>query len=1593
MVRPTAPHIEQVVEYLESHSDIPNRQALTDFARAYLRRFPDEWSSAPPTAEMAAQISRLFEFLDARGTDPNAARVFNPSLDEWGYQVRGSVVEIVSSDRPFLIDSVSNAIQALGFNIERVVHPVIGTLRDENDRIVEILPGRGADIRESIQHVELDRPLSDDALAELEVAVQGALGDTLAAVRDFEHMQVATRRMVRFAGEGTTRYAMEEVEDARNFLEWLLDSNFVFLGYREYQIIDQPAGPAVQIVDGSGLGILADNSRSDFIQPVAIADLPEGLRARHLEGELLVITKTNGKSTVHRHDRMDYIGLRRINQDGEIVGEARLLGLFTSRAYMAPTSSIPILQRKLQHIIEAEDLIEGSHDYKQLVGIFDSFPMDELFSTPTDEIGLNIMGLVNIEEQHHIRLFVRPDLHNRSVSILVALPRDHFSASVRKQLEKLFLQKFDGSASDFRLSLSETGGARIHFTIWVSGGSIPEISFAELEAEVVAVARNWEDRLFEALHDRLGPERAHQLADTWAGRLPEYYRTSVAIELSVNDVLKLEELITSGAPTIIGLQNELASNEQLTRLAVYRRAGKMQLSAIMPVLEALGLRVVEEVATRIADGEGSAFIHDFGVLDLTGRLLDLDSCAERISEAVQAILAGEAESDSLNRLIVTGCLTHQQVGILRTYRAYWRRVSPTYTMRYINDTFAAHPRIAHLLVELFEARFNPEADDELEFDFVHQITEALDALESLEEDRILRGFLHLIQATVRTNAYRQDRQSLSFKFESAGVPDMPLPHPKFEIFVYAPEVEAIHLRGGLVARGGLRWSDRREDYRTEVLGLMKAQKTKNAIIVPTGSKGGFILRRPPADRNKLKKAVEKAYSIFIRGMLDITDNLLEGKVVHPSDVRIHDGNDPYLVVAADKGTAHLSDTANAIAAEYGYWLGDAFASGGSAGYDHKALGITARGAWESVKYHFWEEGINVQNDPITVIGIGDMSGDVFGNGMLMSRSLKLVAAFDHRHIFIDPTPDSEASFAERSRLFKLPTSTWADYNTDILSNGGSVYPRTVKRIDLSVEAQQVLGTEQSQFTPHELISAILRAPVDLLWNGGIGTYVKAKVESNADVGDRPNDPVRVNGEDLRCKVVAEGGNLGLTQRGRIEFAAKGKINTDFIDNSGGVHCSDREVNLKILLRLADERGELEHSARNKLVASLSDDVVEEVVYDNFLQAQILSQELEQSPRQLEAHEDLMAMLESVGTLNRSIEAVPTTEELKDRASQGLGLTRPELAVLLAYSKQSLTDALMTTSLPDEPHFTADLHEYFPAAVREKFGHLIEDHPLRRELVATILSNQVINSEGITFITRLMNETGSTPAEIVRAFRVTREVTGASERWKAVENLQAGVDVRLQRRLLFGVDSLVEALTRWYLTRPHEDDLNVAIAETKTAFADLAKAIATVGPVLWSREREGAVDELIEAGVPKDIARRHVFQKELIHAPDIIELARDTGYPLLDVARVFFLIGQVFELDWLEEEVTALPATTRWQRWATQTLDDDLIRLRRDLASSVLLTVKPSDPDEMVADYLHEHDDGLVRLRRFIGILEADGVDDAAMAVVAIRQVRAFVGIS
>jgi len=1582
---------------VEERTPIERRDAVAAFARAYLRRVSDEELEGASPEDLYGQVRSTFDFVDERGSHLTAVRVFDPEVATEGYSRPGSVLETNVDDSPFLVDSVMEELSARNLSVHRLLHPVIGTSRDETGRLERVSSARDASHRESVMHFELDRRLTAEERAALIERVRVILDDVRLAVRDFEPMQSRVIHMTELARRAAIRYSPQEVSETVDFLNWLLQLNFVMLGYREYELLDTPRGRAIRTVPGSGLGILSDVSRSTFAEVTLLSSLDPDLRRRIEDGDLLVFSKTNAYSTVHRRARMDYIGVRKVTGDGEIVGEARLIGLFTSKAYMEPALKTPLLHHKLEQILTAEDMIPGSHDYKAATALFESFPKDELFQASTSELRGLISGLLELERHAGIRVLVRRDLYGRSISIVVALPRDRFNSDLRKRLQRLFVERFRGSSVDYHLSLGESESARIFFTVHVDAGvRIPDVPFEELEAEVERLARTWDDDLRDALIGRVGPERGAALAERYAARFPDYYRANDEWALIVDDVLKLEELELSDEGFVVGLGNE-TTGERLTRVKLYKTGGKVDLSAFMPILEALGLRAVEEVPTALL-GEGRTYIHDFGVLDSRGAVLDLEHISARVEECIGAVWRGQTESDSLNRLIVTGGLTWEQVGILRAYGKYRQRISTRFTEEYRNDALADNAAVAAKLVDYFEARFDPRraaTDEEIEA-IRSSISSDLRRVPSLDQDQMLRHLLGTIQATVRTNFYRPARSSFSFKLRSADVPEMPKPVPLFEIFVYSPEMEAIHLRGGMVARGGIRWSDRREDYRTEVLGLMKAQQVKNAVIVPDGSKGGFVLKRTPPTPDLLRAEVTKQYVTFMRGLLDVTDNLEGGRVVHPEDVRVLDDGDPYLVVAADKGTATFSDTANSVAAEYGFWLGDAFASGGSAGFDHKRLGITARGAWESVKRHFRELGIDVTTTPFTVVGVGDMSGDVFGNGMLLSPFIKLVAAFDHRNVFVDPDPDPAVSFEERRRLFELPGSSWNDYDRARLSPAGDVFDRRAKNVTLSPEARAVLGVPDDapeEMRPNDLIRAILRAPVDLLWNGGIGTYVKSSRESNADVGDRANDAVRISGSEVRARVVAEGGNLGFTQLGRIEYASSGgRINTDFIDNSAGVDTSDHEVNWKILLGLAVARGELTLDGRNELLESCAGDVVEHVLYDNYLQAQILSQELDSSASRMDAYEDLMRRMVADGELDLEVEFLPSTEEMLERRANGRGLVRPELAVLLAYAKRSIAHELLASELPDSEYLQQDdLVRYFPQAIVSRFGHLVAEHPLKRELVATIVANDVVNSAGITFVSRMVAETGSRPADVVRAYRIARDVTGAVQRWEAIEALDASVDPPVQRELMSGVDHLVETASRWYLVQSHGQGLSEAIADQRASFAELSSVIDRIGSDVWREEHERAARRLVGVGVPEEVARRHAFQGALVHGPDIISVAHAAGKEVLEVARAFYGLGERVGLDWLERRLEELPAGTHWQRWAAQSMEDDLFLVRRQLVEKVIAETPGAPVDGGMEAFFVRRVEAEDRLQRFMRNLAVEGVSDLAQFTVALRQIRALLG--
>jgi glutamate dehydrogenase len=1564
----------------------PFPDLITRFARSYLRRVPP--APALSADELHDEVVGLYEFIEVR-SEPIAVRAFNPPADD--DVGPPTVIEVTIDDGPFLVDSIGNELQAHGLGVSRVLHPVIGVQRDEEGRLTHVRPARASDKRESVQHWVLERRLFDADLPALEQALRRVLVDVQATVRDFGAMVGVIPRMIELVRRGEGHYPVGDVDESVAFLEWLLEDNFVFLGYREYELMDTDEGGALQAVHASGLGILTESAMSKRAEPTLLASLPPQLATRYESGDLLVVSKSNRLSTVHRRARMDYVGVRIVGSGGETVGEARLLGLFTSKAYMERASRTPLLRKKLDELASAEDLIEGSHDHKAIVSLFDSFPKDDLFGLPFDDLRPLLMGLLTRGERAKVRFFVRRDLLDRTARLLLAMPADRYSSTLVKRLEELFLERFNGESVDFNLSLEADEMAHLHFKVWVDEGQVPDVAFDELQSQVREITRSWAERVGDVLSRRHGAAKARNMVQSWAECFPDYYTTSTELDVAAGDIEKLAELARGDHSFVVGLQNESKGSEILTRVALYG-SRKRHLSELIPALEDMGLRVVEEVPTRLS-GEDELFVHDFGVLGPDDRPIDLERSAARMSDALSAVWKGEVETDSLHRLLLVSDLDHSQIAILRAYRTYWQRVRPAFTVNYVNETLTSHPAITRRLIDLFEMRFQPEAEETGYEAARYRLLGMLDDVPSLDEDRILRTFLHLIEATVRTNAYKPGRNALSLKLRSSQVPDMPAPRPFAEVFVLGCDVEGIHLRAGPVARGGIRWSDRREDYRTEVLGLLKAQITKNSMIVPTGAKGGFVLRRPPSDQTAMHEAVVSAYSTFIRGLLDLTDNLSGGNVVHPEGIRVHDDDDPYLVVAADKGTSTFSDIANQIARDYGYWLDDAFASGGSTGYDHKALGITARGAWVSLERHLLELGTDPHLMPFTAVGIGDMSGDVFGNGMLGSDKIKLVAAFDHRHVFIDPDPDPAASFAERRRLFDLPRSIWTDYDGALISKGGGVFSRAAKKISLSTQAQKALRTEAETVTPAELIRIILCAPVDVLWNGGIGTYVKATDEPNGAVGDKTNDPVRVNASQLRCRVVVEGGNLGLTQRGRIEYALSGgKVNSDFIDNSAGVNCSDREVNLKILSSLARSQGLVERDESHRLLERVVEDVIERILHDSFEQAQRLALEESTSVHRMDSYEQLMDALEEDGLLDRELEGLPSTEEMFERSRAGKGLTRPEIGVILAYAKRSLADSLLLSDSSEIEVLTEDVLDYFPDEVATRFAALIPKHPLLRQLVATIVASKVIDTQGSTFVSQLVARTGAAIPRIVTAHRIAQVVSDGTARRDEIEHQFGSVDVEMWTQAINASDRLVASLTRSYLREASETVDWGRVEGLAAEFKLLEEAGATLGPPRWEADRHKHAEDLAEAGFPVAMAHRLAMLRDLAHAPGILEVADRSGRPVVEVGRVFFRIGQAVQLDNLASLLAKTAASDPWKRWARQTIEDDLIRVQRRLAECALSEAEDNESgDDAVDSFLASRSGALKRVLRLTHSLESD--QDLAFFMVVLGQIEALAGVN
>lgn len=1602
--------------------------------RYYLHTAPEDLADRDPVDVFGAALSH-YRLAEQRPQGTANVRVHTPTVEENGWTSSHSVVEVVTDDMPFLVDSVTNELSRQGRGIHVVIHPQLLVRRDVTGKLIEILDVNGEvhgagggrkvaelphdAVVESWIHVEIDRETDKDDLKQITADLLRVLSDAREAVEDWDKMRSTALRIAEElpAEPIADDIRAEEVEEARELLRWLSDDHFTFLGYREYELACAPCDDGTEedvltAVPGTGLGILRSDPahrESDAGHPVSPSfnRLPADARAKAREHKLLILTKANSRATVHRPSYLDYVGVKKFDKAGNVIGERRFLGLFSSAAYTESVRRVPVIRRKVAEVLEGAGFTPNSHDGRDLLQILETYPRDELFQIPADQLRSIATSVLYLQERRRLRLYLRQDEYGRYYSALVYLPRDRYTTAVRLRLIDILKEELGGTSVDFTAWNTESVLSRLHFLIRVEPGTaLSELTDADVdrvEARLVEAARSWADGFAEALTAEVGEERAAELLRRYAHAFPEGYKADNNPRSAVADLQHLEKLTEEpGHDIAVSLYEPVNAGPGERRFKIYRRGEPVSLSKVLPGLNRLGVEVVDERPHELRCADATlAWIYDFGLR--MPEHVSGDDARERFQEAFTAVWTGAAESDDFNQLVLRAGLDWRQAMVLRAYAKYLRQAGSTFSQTYMEDTLSNNVHTTRLLVSLFEARMSPErqsAGTELIDGLLEELDGALDQVASLDEDRILRAFLTVIKATLRTNHYQRDGQGrphsyLSMKLDPQAIPDLPAPRPAYEIWVYSPRVEGVHLRFGKVARGGLRWSDRREDFRTEILGLVKAQMVKNTVIVPVGAKGGFVgkqLPDPAADRDAWLAEGIACYKTFISGLLDITDNLVAGEVVPPQDVVRHDEDDTYLVVAADKGTATFSDIANEVAESYGFWLGDAFASGGSAGYDHKGMGITARGAWESVKRHFRELGHDTQSQDFTVVGVGDMSGDVFGNGMLLSEHIRLVAAFDHRHIFLDPKPDAATSYAERRRLFELPRSSWAEYDTALLSQGGGIHPRSAKSIPINAQVRAALGLEAGvkKMTPADLMQAILKAPVDLLWNGGIGTYVKASTETHTDVGDKSNDAIRVNGEDLRVKVVGEGGNLGLTQLGRIEFAtAGGKINTDAIDNSAGVDTSDHEVNIKILLNSVVSDGDMTVKQRNKLLAQMTDEVGSLVLRNNYAQNTALALALAQSSSMLHAQQRFMRRLVRDGHLDRALEFLPTDRQIRERLSAGRGLTQPETAVLLAYTKITVADELIHTGLPDDPYLQRLLHAYFPTALREKFTGQVDGHALSREIVTTVLVNDTVNTGGTSFLHRMREETGASLEEVVRAHTAARAIFRLNQVWDDVEALDNVVAADVQTRIRLHSRRLVERGTRWLLNNRRQP---LELSGTIDFFSErVAQVWAELPKLLQGSDLEWyqtILEELTDAGVPEQLAVQVSGFSSVFPALDIVAIADRTGKEPLAVAEVYYDLGDRLRINQLLDRILELPRNDRWQSMARASIREDLFAAHAALTSDVLAVGNgTASPQERFTAWEETNAAILTRARATLEEIHGSEGFDLANLSVAMRTMR------
>jgi glutamate dehydrogenase len=1595
--------MDSLRQQIDAGGEQGHRESLHNLSSVFYGRFPAEDMRGRSAENLYGCVYGLLRFMGQWQAPGPKVRILNPEIGSHGWESKYTVIAILCMDMPFATASIRGELNRRNIQIHALASCNLVTTRSASGELLEVLGNHDIDSpdqalsRESLLFFEIGRHSDLKQLEELRQTLHDILQEVAAVVDDFPAM----REQLDVAADQVRTSACvppDYRDEALAFLVWLKHNHMTFLGY-EYLCVDhQGSECTVTTDDSSRLGQLRHRSTR------GVDDLSQDLRRMsvdHLQRRQLSFSKSRRRSRVHRLAYPDYVEVKVFDEQGLVVGQHRFIGLYTSSVYSMDPKSIPILRRKVEQVLGLSELDAAEHEGRELARVLEVFPRDELFQSSISELSATVHAVNQIQERKQTRLFARRDPHGKFVNCLVYIPRDAYNTEQRETIGNILTQACQAEESEFTTYFSESILVRCHFVLRVNPANRVDFDVNEIEEQIVQATQAWEDRLRDGLIEEFGEEIGERYMRELGRGFSPGYRDDFDPRIALLDIRHIQSLL-DGKELAMNLYRLLEEGDDMLRLRLYNRQQSLPLSDVLPILENLGLRVVSERPYGVKCADGTQFwIQEFSLIYSLSHDINLDEVKEEFEDAFARIWLGEAESDSFNRLLIGTRLNWRELALLRAYARYLRQIQFPYSVDYIAETMANHLHITACIVELFLTRFSPVFDGDEDWRGQRQmameerIIDALENVENLGEDRIIRQFVRVIKATLRTNFFQQDdagelKPYFSMKLRPSAIPDMPQPVPMFEIFVYSPRVEGVHLRGGKVARGGLRWSDRHEDFRTEVLGLVKAQQVKNAVIVPVGAKGGFVAKQITAamNREEIQQEGVACYKIFIRGLLDVTDNRTDTGIRRPPHVVVKDDEDPYLVVAADKGTATFSDIANAISAEYSFWLGDAFASGGSVGYDHKAMGITARGAWVSVQRHFREMGLDVQSTDFTVVGVGDMGGDVFGNGMLSSEHIKLQAAFNHLHIFVDPEPDTASSFAERKRLFELPRSGWDDYDASLISAGGGVFNRRAKSISLSPEIRAAFDIPVEQLTPNELIAYILKAQVDLMWNGGIGTYVKSSSESHTQVGDKANDSLRVDANELRCKVIGEGGNLGVTQLARSEFGLHGgRSNTDFIDNAGGVDCSDHEVNIKILLNSVVERGDLTEKHRNSLLESMTDEVAELVLLNNYRQVQAISLAEYQAGERSGEYRRFIKHMEDSGKLNRQLEFLPSDEVLADRMVQGKGLTRPELSVLISYSKAILKEQLIESDLGRDPLLANVVKTAFPTKLVESYADEILDHRLNREIMATQVANDVINRMGLNFMLRQGKATGANVADIARAYWTTLEIFSLRELWQEIEALDHQVPARIQMDMMLNVIRLIKRSVRWLLrNRRHHIAPTEAIAEFKPGVQKLAEGLPELLRGRAKDQVQSAYEHYLNEGVDETLAHRVAVSLQAYNALGIVHASAETDAPLFKVTELFFRMGEHLELDWFSAQILASKVDNEWQALARDTYLEDLEWQQRTLAVGALRHLcEDGNTADCLQRWQEQEAELLGRWREMVTELHSTNSPDFAMFAVANRE--------